>query len=154
MTILVVSDSHGNVQNMIRAAERTAPARILYLGDGWRDADRLAERFPAIPIDRVPGNCDYRRGEPKERLLTVEGRRILMCHGHTYFVKTDLRALLDAALRQRADIALFGHTHRPLVDYRSGVFLMNPGSIGASARPSYGTIEIADGALNPSIYLI
>ena len=48
MKVLVLSDSHGNVSNMIRAVEREAPRMILHLGDCWRDAERLRDRFPEI----------------------------------------------------------------------------------------------------------
>ena len=37
MRILVLSDSHGNVDNMARAVELTAPDRVLHLGDCQRD---------------------------------------------------------------------------------------------------------------------
>lgn len=36
MRILVLSDSHGNVDNMARAVELTAPDRVLHLGDCQR----------------------------------------------------------------------------------------------------------------------
>ena len=37
MTILVLSDSHGNVGNMIRAVEQVQPDRVLHLGDCQRE---------------------------------------------------------------------------------------------------------------------
>ena len=46
MRILVLSDSHGNVDNMARAVELTAPDRVLHLGDCWRDAEDLRDLFP------------------------------------------------------------------------------------------------------------
>ena len=48
MNILVLSDSHGNISNMEEAVEREKPDMILHLGDCWRDAERLAERYPDI----------------------------------------------------------------------------------------------------------
>ena len=55
MKILVLSDSHGNISNMEAAVEREQPRMILHLGDCWRDAERLAERYPDIPMEHVPG---------------------------------------------------------------------------------------------------
>ena len=92
MKILVLSDSHGAVSPMEQAVEQTSPDLILHLGDCWRDAERLQGRFPQIPLQQVPGNCDFRPGEPAERLLCLEDFRILMCHGHTYGVKQSLTA--------------------------------------------------------------
>ena len=47
MRILILSDSHGNVDNMARAVELTAPDRVLHLGDCQRDLTALRARFPA-----------------------------------------------------------------------------------------------------------
>ena len=41
--VLVLSDSHGNVGNMIRAVKREEPDMILHLGDCVVDADALIE---------------------------------------------------------------------------------------------------------------
>lgn len=143
--ILVVSDSHGNVENMCRAVELVRPALLLHLGDGWRDAEALARRFPELPLEKVPGNCDFRPDERAERIAEIEGKRVMFCHGHTLGVKTGLGMALRAALERGADALLFGHTHRPLADIRQGVVLLNPGSIGNRVRPTYGTLTVADG---------
>ena len=90
MKILVLSDSHGAVSPMEQAVEQTSPDLILHLGDCWRDGERLHDRFPSIPLEQVPGNCDFRPTEPAERLLELRGKRILLCHGHTYGVKQSL----------------------------------------------------------------
>ena len=37
MKVLVLSDSHGNIFNMIQAVEREAPRMVFHLGDCWRD---------------------------------------------------------------------------------------------------------------------
>ncbi len=152
--ILVVSDSHGDVENMCRAVELVRPSTVLHLGDGWHDAQALCRRYPNLPLEQVPGNCDFRVRESAERLLIYGGKRVLMCHGHTQGVKTDLGMLLRTALEQQADAVLFGHTHKPFVDIRSGVAMLNPGSIGAAVRPSYGTLTIGDGRLVPATYLL
>lgn len=61
MKMLVLSDSHGNLDNMVRAVEQTRPNRIVHLGDVMRDGEKLHALFPAIPFDQVPGNCDLAR---------------------------------------------------------------------------------------------
>ena len=87
MKILVLSDSHGNVDNMARCVEMVAPRHILHLGDCIRDAEALQDLFPHIPMTAVPGNCDWGRTEPGEVLCELGGKRILMMHGHTRSVK-------------------------------------------------------------------
>lgn len=148
MKILVLSDSHGNLVNMIRAVEQAAPRMIYHLGDCWRDGEKLHTLFPEIPFEQVPGNCDFRPSEPAERLLFVEDKRILICHGHTYGVKQSLLSAGYAAEEQNLDLFLFGHTHRPLVDMQGKTLFLNPGSIGDYRHPFYGIITIQNGRLD------
>lgn len=154
MKLLVLSDSHGAIEPMERAVEQSAPRLILHLGDCWRDAERLQGRFPQIPLQQVPGNCDFRPGEPAERLLCLEDFRILLCHGHTYGVKQSLTAAGFAAEEKNLDLFLFGHTHRPLVDRRGKTLFLNPGSIGDWRQPTYGLVTIFGGKLDGGICLL
>ncbi len=154
MKILVVSDSHGDAEAVCRAVERERPRMLLHLGDGWRDVDELRLSFPDLPVEQVPGNCDFRSGEPAERLILIGGKRIFLCHGHTLGVKYDLSRLLYTALERGADAALFGHTHQPYVDIVQGVVLLNPGSIGRGRRPTYATLTFRDGAIYPATHFL
>lgn len=155
MKILVLSDSHGNISNMVQAVEREAPRMVLHLGDCWRDAERLRDRFPELPMEQVCGNCDYFRGSREtEKLLYLEGRRTLMCHGHTYGVKQSLLAAGLAAEEKELDLFLFGHTHKPLVDRRGRTLFLNPGSIGDYARPTYGIVTLENGKLDARTALL
>ena len=132
--ILVLSDSHGNVNNMVTAVRNTHPDQIIHLGDCWVDAEKLHQQFPMIMMEQVPGNCDCSQ-EPVERILLIEGKRILICHGHTFNVKAGYLNLEYAAEERRVDAALFGHTHRVFFFFFNRISYMNPGSIGS---PPYG----------------
>ena len=151
MKLLVLSDSHGNLSHMEEAVLRVRPRMILHLGDCWRDGEKLRDLFPDIPFHQVPGNCDYRPDEPAERLLFLEDKRVLMCHGHTYGVKQTLLNAGYAAEEQNLDLFLFGHTHRPLVDMRGKTLFLNPGSIGDPRRPTYGVVKLENGRLDGHI---
>ena len=59
-----------------------------------------------------------------------------------------------AAKEMDAQILLFGHTHRPLVDYDGTLWVMNPGSVGRSNPCTYGIITISGGRVNCSTYRI
>lgn len=148
MKILVLSDSHGNLENMVQAVERESPRMILHLGDCWWEAERLHDRYPEIPFHQVPGNCDFRPEEPTEQLLFVGDKRVLICHGHTYRVKQSLLLAGYAAEEQNLDLFLFGHTHQPLVDMRGKTLFLNPGSIGDHFRPFYGIVTLENGRLD------
>ena len=71
MKYLVLSDSHGNVDNMARAVEREKPDGIIHLGDCWRDAEELHELFPRLPLEQVPGNCDLGRFEDADERMNL-----------------------------------------------------------------------------------
>lgn len=133
---------------MERCVERVQPQVILHLGDCVRDAQRLEERYPDIPLLGVPGNCDYGGLDQPERLTELGGVRILMMHGHTRRVKSGPMAAIYAARECGADILLFGHTHQPVVDRSGDFWVMNPGCIGPSARRTYGVITLEDGKVD------
>ncbi len=147
MKLLVFSDSHGSLASMKRVSSmHKDAAHILFLGDGVRDAEALAEMFPEASVLIVRGNCDfYAEDYPTERTLTVENHKILMTHGHTYGVKSGYGALLRHADNAGATVVLSGHTHLPeqryFPDGETPRYLMNPGSIRENR---YGIIFIEE----------
>ena len=148
MKLLILSDSHGNVDNMVLAVIKEKPDMILHLGDCMADARQLHKRFPEIPMEGVPGTCDCSMDMP-ERTLLVEGFRILMLHGHSRNVKAGYLNLEMAAREKEVDLALFGHTHRGFCEYHNGTRFLNPGSIGSpgyGAKPSYGLVFLEEGS--------
>lgn len=143
MKILVFSDSHGNTSFMEQAVQAEAPDQILHLGDVLRDARALAERFPQIPLTCVPGNCDGMGGsEPAERVVELEGKRILMMHGHTRGVKAGIGGAVWAGREAEADVVLFGHTHEPLCDRVGPMWVVNPGSVRGYYLTTYAVITL------------
>lgn len=154
MKILVLSDSHGAVDNMLRAAELVQPQHILHLGDCVRDAQTLHDRLPHLPMTTVPGNCDWGSLDEPERLIELAGLRILMLHGHTRNVKASPLAAQYAAREYGAEVLLFGHTHCPLVDYDGALYTMNPGAAGDRLRPTYGVLTIENDAAHCATFLL
>lgn len=149
MKCLVLSDSHGVGKYMAEAVRRERPDQILHLGDVIGDVPPLAREFPDIPIAQVLGNCDLGRGSdlPEERELLLEGRRIWMLHGHTYWVKSGPGLVVDEAQTRGADVVCFGHTHQPL-SYREGsLWVLNPGTCQGYPSATYGVIEISPGGV-------
>ena len=95
----------------------------------------------------MSGNCDFDMLSESEKIIEVEGKKILLCHGHTYNVKAGYLNLEMAARQKGVDVALFGHTHKVFYDNHNGIVMMNPGSIGAppfDVPPSYGILTIND----------
>lgn len=148
MKILVLSDSHGNIENMKYAVDEAMPDMIIHLGDCWSDVEYLIEEYPDVPLERVPGNCDYER-ELLERIIEIEGKSVMICHGHTYNVKSGYYNLEMAAMEKEVDAVLFGHTHRVFYDYNNGLLMLNPGSVGSpgySIPASYGILYMDEAA--------
>lgn len=139
MKILVFSDSHGRLMPMTRAINAEKPDHVLHLGDCVRDFQELQKQFPQLPMTNVPGNCDYGNTDPLYKVITLEGHKIFLTHGHTYNVKYMYLRAIYAALEQEADLLLFGHTHRAECFSEKGLWVMNP---GAALQGCYGVIQI------------
>ena len=143
--VLVLSDSHGDVEAMVRAVERERPDLVLHLGDLCRDFDELRRRLPMTQaMQNVCGNCDGFTEVPDQRVLLVEGRRILMMHGHRYEVKLGYARAMWAAREAQAEILLCRHTPAPLCGARWGLWRLNPGPCGGG-RGTCGVMELAAG---------
>ena len=140
MKIIAVSDSHGNLRQLRDALEqamRGAPIDVcIHCGDGVRDLDAIApillDANPNARLVGVRGNCDMAAFDaPPLELLEVGGVRVLATHGHLYQVKHGLESLCCMAEARGAQIAFFGHTHRPFLEMVRGVYMINPGAICA-----------------------
>lgn len=131
------------------AAEQTNPDVILHLGDHISDAHELRRDLPSIPFHMVRGNCDFQAAGVTEQLLTFEGVKIFMTHGHIYGVKNGLDALISRAKSQHAALALYGHTHCAMTKRVRGVWLMNPGQMERhdnTRAASYGVVRVENGS--------
>ena len=142
MRLLVVSDSHGNESNLRQAVLSQPKAEVvIHLGDGEEDCSRVKSAFPEKMFLQVKGNCDWGSSLPPFGEFTLEGKRIFYTHGHLYGVKSGQYEILRAAREKKADILLYGHTHKAFTDYEDGLYFMNPGSL-SYWRPTYGTVDI------------
>lgn len=146
MKILVISDTHRSLQNLKIVLERVGTVdRVLHMGDVEGDEDRI-RALVSCPVDIVAGNNDYLSKCPKELELDIGGYHFLLVHGHQYNVAMGLSRLAEEAKSREAQVVLFGHTHRPKLEYKGNLTLMNPGSLTyprqQGRQPSYGIIEI------------
>lgn len=129
MRIGLISDTHGRLRPEV--FERLEGVdRILHAGDVG-PPELLAELEALAPVTAVWGNTDgfdLRALLPETAELDLGGRRVVVTHGH------QLGTPNPAALRgahPAADVIVYGHTHRPLVD-RGESLVVNPGSAGAA----------------------
>jgi hypothetical protein len=156
MKLLVVSDTHRKLDNLIEIIEQEKPFDLLiHLGDTEGDEDTI-EQLVDCPSEIVAGNNDFFSELPREKEIELMGHRLLLTHGHYYYVGMGLDEIKRQASGRNCDIVMFGHTHRPLVDYGNPVIAMNPGSASyprqEGKRPSYIVVELAeDGSVSAQI---
>ena len=130
MRVIVMSDSHGDFFRVRRIFEENPGAGcFIHLGDGAKDFEEAGWLFPGSPRLSVQGNCDLGREEPLTGLIELEGRRIFYTHGHLFHAKYGLDELERAGRERKADVVLYGHTHRADAQYRDGLWILNPGSV-------------------------
>ena len=150
MKILVLSDSHGKYQNTFDIIYENADADvIIHLGDGVTDVDEAARdvadvrHLNAARIYKVRGNCDMFSNEAVTTFENIGGHRFYVTHGYQQGVKSAAGrdALYVDARNNGLDVALFGHTHKALLEERDGVTLFNPGAV---LKGQYGVITIDD----------
>lgn len=151
MKILVVSDTHGNYLPILQFLKETGAELLIHLGDEISDAT-LLEHLLDIPVIKVPGNCDHGAKEPRELLESIAGSRFFITHGDLYRVKNGLDRLVAKAAGIKAQVALFGHTHRPLIVKQDGVLLINPGTLMAACdSKSYALLTVKPANISAEI---
>ena len=146
MKILIVSDTHGKHENLEILLEQVAPIDLLiHLGDAEGCEDYI-EALAECPIEIVSGNNDFFSMLPREKELQLGKYKILITHGHYYYVNEGIREIQTEAVSRDCDIVMFGHTHRPVIDYGKNVITINPGSLTyprqEGRRPSYVVLEV------------
>ncbi len=151
MKILIVSDTHRRDGNLQEVIERTAPFDMLiHLGDAEGSEDRIAawcrEQNADCEVHMLLGNNDFFSSLEREEEIMIGNYKAFLCHGHFYSVSVGYERLVDEARDRGAQIAMFGHTHKPCLDMRKGITVLNPGSLSFprqdGRRPSYMLMEI------------
>jgi putative phosphoesterase len=140
----VIADTHGLLRPDAIAALAHVQL-ILHAGDVGGAA--VLERLSRIaPVDAVFGNVDdpHDPSLARERAMTIAGVTIHVSHGHELGRPTAERALA----RYRADVVIFGHTHKAVVLHKDGRIACNPGAAGPrrfDVKPSVARLTIAAG---------
>jgi putative phosphoesterase len=140
----LISDTHGLVRPGVFSA-LDGVALILHAGDvGGQGV--LTELQSIAAVHAVYGNTDA-PGEPGLRAqlrLTLEGQSIHVSHGHELGSPTPERLLA----RYDADILIYGHTHRALIEQHGQRLVINPGAAGPKrfdVKPSVARLTLDAG---------
>lgn len=119
MKILVLSDNHFTDLSKIKKEDYDL---IIHAGDYGifrRQLENLGAKY-------VKGNCDF--SGDKHLLFYFKNKKIFVTHGDLESVKTNDLKLFYQALEYKANICIFGHTHKQTVFEKENILFINPGN--------------------------
>jgi uncharacterized protein len=137
----ILSDTHDNltrVREAVRLFNGAGCDLVIHAGDFVAPFTVDELRNLRAPVKAVYGNCDGEKaglaeafrgmGEIREAPLAFlqGGLRFCVCHNDAHVSRYAASASYD--------VVVYGHTHRPLVESRDGVLLINPGEAGGWLR--------------------
>lgn len=131
----IISDTHGLLRPQAMAFLQGCD-RIVHGGD-IGNAEILARLSTIAPVTAVRGNNDkgvWAEAIPEREFFEFCGIHIYALHD---FSQLDIEPSA-AGIR----VVVSGHSHKPLIEQRHGIFLVNPGSAGP--RRFQLPISIAD----------
>lgn len=146
MKILVVSDTHRQHENYFEVVEKELPIDLLiHCGDIEGSNQELFGNLDCKVII-VAGNNDFFTANPKEVEFEIGKYKVLLSHGHTYNIAIDNHYMKQEAKERGANMIIYGHTHKPVVDFSDEVVAINPGSLSyprqEGRQPSYIVMNV------------
>lgn len=156
MKILVISDSHNVIlDSQIEDIKKEGYFDLLiHCGDKYNDADKFAQELNIEKVLKVPGNCDFGiMGIKSTIMCEIKGKKFIITHGHLFNVKSNINSLMEFAKKNRADIVLYGHTHKAQNEIINNILFFNPGStiFPKDGKASFGVIEITKDFFNSKL---
>lgn len=149
MRIGILSDTHGLLRPEV--LDRLAGCeRILHAGDVGasqvlRDLERLA------PVTAVRGNVDG-EGETARLPFLASGEL-----GGLDFGMVHRREDVPPEWPRERRLVVFGHSHRPELEWRGGCLLLNPGACGRRRFQlplTVAVVTVTEGRLVPEILAV
>jgi len=128
MKIGVISDTHDyfdpKIPGLFKGVEH-----ILHAGDIGTSA--ITWQLEQIaPVTAVPGNTDSLRQLRETEVFELGRHKFLL--QHIVNPRTHPALLQDRILREKPDVIVFGHTHKPFSEKIRGIHYFNPGYAGKS----------------------
>ena len=146
MRILIVSDTHRRNENFLKVIDREAPFdMVVHCGDA-EGSEYLISESAGCPVHMVLGNNDFFSELPREVEFGLGQYKVWVTHGHNYYVSMGNETLKQIARQRGVDIAIYGHTHKPIVEEETDLITLNPGSLTYprqnGRKPSYIVMEL------------
>ena len=146
MRVLIISDTHGRHAGLDRALEEAGKIDMfIHLGDVEGGEDYI-NAVVDCEKHMVKGNNDFFSDLPREEEFYIGKYKAFITHGHPYYVSLDPEYIREEGEARKVDIVMFGHTHKPYLDQKDGITVLNPGSISfprqEGRKGSYMILEI------------
>lgn len=143
MNILVISDFHvpdrniGIPNEFVEILQPGKLDKILCLGNLGSDEALNYLKTLCKDVVCIRGDNDYGlAGEyPETSVITINGVKIGMIHGHQVLPWGDVERLASYARDMNVDVLLSGHTHKPVVFSYGNRLFLNPGSATGAYSP-------------------
>lgn len=147
MTIGVISDTHGLLRPEARRALRGSEL-ILHAGDvgGWEILRDLRQIAPVVAVRGNVDTADWAKWLHKTEVAECAKQSLYLLHNIAELDLNPKAAGLAAVI--------YGHSHKPTIEWKDGVLFFNPGSAGPRRfllPVTVGKIEIVNGELRPEI---
>ena len=146
MRVLIVSDTHGRHAALDRALEEAGEVDMfIHLGD-IEGGEEYLDAVISCEKHMVRGNNDFFSELPREEEFFIGRYKAFITHGHAYYVSLDTEYIEEEGKARKADIVMFGHTHKPYFHQQNGMTILNPGSLSfprqEGRKGSYMIMEI------------
>ena len=147
--ILVVSDSHGNKNDLISLVNETEFNYMFFLGDTLKDVENLKVNN----LIKVRGNWDYDFATKTVEIVEIDNFKFMLLHGVGYGVKQGIGYLIKEAEKEKVNFVCYGHTHTSKLEYVNGIGYLNPGAFSyvKGGRKTYAIITIDNKKINAEI---
>jgi hypothetical protein len=138
----IISDTHGLLRPQVFGVFQGVE-HILHAGD-IGNVDIITELEAIAPVTAIWGNADgleVRGRVPEMAEVELGGVRVAVIHGMQVGSPTPEKI---AALYPGAGLAVFGHSHRPLIKQVGPTLAVNPGSAGRRRFRDPVTVALAE----------
>ena len=148
---IVFSDVHGDFssfEKLLNFASKNDG--LFFAGDGNNFFSSIQKNENYF---YVKGNCDQTGID--EKIVEIDGVKILLVHGHNQGVKSGYLRLQLYAKQKGVSVVIFGHTHIPFVGEEDGLLMINPGTCSYyGMQKTYACLCISNGKASAYINLL
>ena len=137
MKIAIISDIHDNLINLEKClawCKKEAVEKIICCGDVTNNEtlEKISQGFSG-EIFLVRGNLEiYEEDEVRlfknytyggrTAIFEINGKKVGVCH-EPFLIK-------EVFAKGKPEIIFYGHTHKPWIEEKNGVKIVNPGTLG------------------------